>query len=352
MGGPDLAQGLRLVLLGDGEWAVRTLDRLAAAPPHRLVGVVARSVPTSGALVARSADLGVPCVQPADVNAPELVAQLGAWRADLGISVAYNQILRTRARQAFRHGCLNVHAGMLPEYRGRNVVNWALINGATEIGITVHFIDDGIDTGDIVLQDVVPVGWTDTYGDVLSRVVDRVPELVDEAVQRMAGGRLERRSQADLAGTYVGARRPGDEWLDWSDSSRNLHNKVRAITRPGPGARSAIGDTPVTVWRAHWDPGWPCYVATPGEIVGRAPGVGVLVKTGDSTLLLQEVETSGCAPGVPTWRIGTRLDGRHAFELAALQSEVAELKARLAALEGALGPPSERSLAVTVARGH
>jgi methionyl-tRNA formyltransferase len=195
---------------------------------------------------------------------------------------------------------------MLPKYRGRNVVNWAIINGEREIGLTAHFINEGIDTGDIIMQRSLPIGWTDTYGEVLSRVVDAFPSLVCDTVQQIADGKAQARPQDHLQATYFGGREEGDEWLDWSDTSLNLHNKIRAITRPGPGARTMLGEETIVIWRAFYDPSWAKYIAIPGQVVGRAKD-GVIIKTGDSTLLIQEVQPHSDGSGTPAWRIGTRL---------------------------------------------
>ena len=222
------------------------------------------------------------------------------------MSVSYDQIVRRPLLEAAPLGFVNFHAGKLPHYRGKNVVNWALINGEPEIGMTGHYMDEGIDTGDILLQRTLPIAWTDTYGDVLDRVVAAFPDLVETTLAMIADGTAVPRRQAQLPGTYFAARREGDEWLDWSDASRHLHNKVRAITRPGPGALTLLDGQPVVIWRAHWDPSWPSYIATPGEVVGRRID-GVIVKTGDSTLLVLEAGAPGRLGGVPAWPTGTRL---------------------------------------------
>ncbi|MGZ5488958.1 MAG: methionyl-tRNA formyltransferase, partial [Candidatus Aminicenantales bacterium] len=219
-------------------------------------------------------------------------------------------------------GFVNFHAGKLPNYRGRNVVNWALINGETEIGLTAHFMDEGIDTGDILLQKTLPILWTDTYGDLLARVVEAFPDLVSDAVRMSAEGRVVRRPQAHLPGTYFAGRGEGDEWLDWSDTSLHLYNKIRAISRPAPGARTRIGRSTVVVWRAEYDPAWPKYVATPGQVVGRVPDEGVFVKTGDSTLLVKEVEEAPGVVGRPSWPIGARLGWQVTPALEALRTEL------------------------------
>jgi methionyl-tRNA formyltransferase len=316
--------GLRLVVFADGAWGADTIRRLEGGP-HRSVCIVARERPSDSTVAEVAQELGIPLLQPGRVNHPAVLEQLRELSPDLGLSIAYNQILGRELLAVPRLGCLNLHAGMLPFYRGRNVINWAIINGEREIGVTAHFMDEGIDTGDVLLQRALPIGWTDTYGDVLCRVVQVIPDLAEEAVKLVAAGGYATRPQPGT-GSYVGAREDGDEWLDWSDSSANLHNKIRGISRPGPGARTLLGEQPVTIWRAYFDPSWPRYLGTPGQVVARRPGEGVLVKTGDSTLLVQEVELDGQAPAPASWPVGTRLG-------LDLRQAVRSLLERVAALE-------------------
>ncbi len=296
---------LRLVLLGDGAWAARSLERLQAGP-HEVLAVLLRQRPSDSSLADAARRFGMPLHRPARVNAEDTLALLAGLAPDLLVSIAYDQILRAPVRAVARRGAINFHAGMLPYYRGRNVINWALINGETEIGLTSHWMDDGIDTGDILLQRSVPVGWTDTYGDLLARLTRAMPDLVAETLDGIATGTLAGRTQRDHPGTYFGKRDEGDEWLDWSDTSRNLHNKVRAITHPGPGARTQLGDTSVVIWRAFYDPAWPTYMAIPGQVVGQNDR-GAIVKTGDSTLLVERIEVEGQGETLPRWPVGTRL---------------------------------------------
>lgn len=327
MDGSGMTDGrsLRLALFGDGAWAADTLVRLNEAG-HRVAVGVLRERPSDGALGEACARCGVPVLAPADASAPAFLAALRGYAPDLLLSVSYNQILKRAALDCAPLGAINMHAGKLPFYRGRNVINWAIINGETEIGLTSHYIDEDVDTGDIIVQQTLPIGWTDTYGDVLARVVAALPGLAVDTVNAIADGSATRCPQAHLAGTYFGGRENGDEWLDWSDSSEHLHNKVRAITHPGPGARTMLGHSELTIWRAHFDRNWPRYFATPGQVVGRERGRGVLVKTGDSTLLVQEVQLPGKARSVPAWRIGTRLGVDVAAALRAVQDRLAALE--------------------------
>lgn len=318
----------RILFFGDGLWATLSLQRLADEG-YELLGVVLRLGPTDPELLEVARSLGVPVHQPKKVNSPAFVRLVSGLAPDLNISVSYDQILRRPIIDIAPFGFINLHAGNLPYYRGRNTVNWAIINGEKEIGLTAHFVDGGIDTGDIVLQRSLPIGWTDTYGDVLRRIEDAMPGLVSETVDSIVSSRVKRRRQAHMPGTYYAARKEGDEWLDWAGSSRDLYNKIRAITHPGPGARTVLDGRPVVIWSACYESNWPTYKATPGEVVGHRPSMGVLVKTGDSTLLVEKVQIEGGEEMVPNWRIGTRL-GLNIFDyLCSLESRLAELERRL-----------------------
>ena len=319
---------LRVLMLGDGEWAGRSLRRLHDRG-HSIVGAVLRTRPTDPCLAEAAAAVGAPTLQPGDPSSADFLAQVRSVAPDLIVSVAYDRILRPALLALPRVGCINFHAGKLPTYRGRNVVNWAIINGEDEIGLTAHYIDEGIDTGAILLQRTLPIAWTDTYAEVLRNVVTAIPDLVDETVEGLAAGRLVAAPQDPGAATYYGGRIPGDEWLDWSQSSRDLYNKIRGITRPGPGARTLIRQEPVVIWRAEYDPAWPRYRATVGEVVGRCASGSVVIKTGDSTLVVHEVETADAPPGPPRWPIGTRLGLDPGAALTALAARLADLERRL-----------------------
>lgn len=296
---------MRIVLFADGDWAVNSLARLLDSG-HSVEAVVLRLSPSGAALEKAALQRGIPLFQPARVNDPAFTSQLRQLRPDLGISIAYNQIFKPSVYDFLPLGLVNFHAGKLPFYRGRNVVNWAILNGETEIGLSSHFIDEGIDTGRIIRQITLPIGWTDGYGDVLEKVVRAFPDFVAETLRTVVSGTVEARTQSLEEGTYFPGRDSRDEWLDWNDTSFNLHNKIRAITRPGPGARTLLGEDEIRIWRAHYDPAWPKYLATPGAVVGRNTD-GVRVKTGDSLLLIQEIQLPGSEPQRPAWMLGTRL---------------------------------------------
>ena len=323
---------MRILFFGDGAWAANSLQRLVQEE-WTVLGVVVRVAPTDLTLLTLAKDLQLSVFQPQRVNDDESLLQVSALQPDLNLSVSYDQILRRPILESARLGFINFHAGKLPYYRGRNVINWAIINGETEIGLTAHYVDSGIDTGDIILQRGLPIGWTDTYGDVLDKVVAAFPDLVADTVSLIAKGQAKRQPQGDLAGTYCAGREDGDEWLDWTDSSRNIYNKIRAITRPGPGARTLLGDQEVIIWRAYCDPTWPTYIGSPGQVVGCRPGEGTWVKTGDSTVLVQEMQMGNADSAVPSWRVGTRLGVNWLPYLRKLQAQVESLERRISQVE-------------------
>ena len=316
---------MRILLFGDGAWAAQSLSGLLAAG-HSVEAVILRLQPTGSELIDVARHFRIRVLQPAKVNDAEFVSrELQPLNADLGISIAYNQIFRPAAYAFLRAGLINFHAGKLPFYRGRNIINWAILNGEKEIGLTSHFVDSGIDTGAIILQQTFPIGWTDRYGDVLNRVVAAFPEFVVKTVQELAAGAFTPRPQSDEEGTYFPGRGPEDEWLDWGDTSFNLHNKIRGISHPAPGARTWLGESEVRIWRAFYDPSWPNYIATPGVVLSRSES-GVRVKTGDSVLSIEEIQVSGSQPERPRWRPGTKLGVNLPWMLTALKTHYKDIE--------------------------
>src|SRR5258705_12341324 len=219
---------MRILLFGDGAWATRSLVRLHQAERWEGVGIVLRVEPSDATLASTARDLSIPIFRPEKINAPEFVEQVRVLAPDLNLSISYNQILGRPMLETAPLGFVNFHAGKLPFYRGRNVINWALINAQKEWALTAHFGDEGIDTGDIILQHTLPISWTDTYGDVLGRLVDYFPTFVSQTVERLGTGDYERRVQDVAQGTYFAGRDAGVEWIHLRDSSFKLHNKVRA----------------------------------------------------------------------------------------------------------------------------
>lgn len=328
---------MRIGYFGDGVWAQRAFARLIDDPRYTIAFVAVRASRPDTTLVELAQAKGIPVLRPATVNAPESLAEIAAFAAELHVSMSYDQILREAVLAVPPRGTLNCHAGALPFYRGRNPLTWALINGETEFGVTVHWVDLGIDTGDIVRQIKVPISATDTYATLLGAAETLCADTLIEAISDVYHGTDKRimQSTIDPVGLYCCRRRPGDEEVDWTSGSVALERFVRALVPPGPGARTIWKDGSYAILAAELIPGARSYVGAPGEVIGRDSS-GILVKTGDSLIRITRwapVGTDGTlgAALVPAATRGSRL-GRN------LAAALAQAEAKLAALEAKLEP--------------
>jgi methionyl-tRNA formyltransferase len=283
---------IRIGYFGDGPWSHLAFELLVADPEVSIAFVCARADMPDETLRALARNHGVDFLTHAKINSDEFLAITDRYGCDLFVSMSFNQIFRTRLSERPRLRTINCHAGKLPFYRGRNILNWALINDEPEFGITVHYVDEGIDTGDILAQRVFPITDSDDYSTLLARAYSGCSELLYETVGLLRDGQLTPLSQASVhpTGFYCTARRNGDERLDWNQSSRAVFNFVRAICRPGPEARTFCGDDEIFINRVECVPSAPVYGGIPGAVVGASDGA-IFVKTRDS--FVRVVEWSG-----------------------------------------------------------
>ena len=294
---------LRLGYFADGPWAHRALEMVARDPSLQLAFLCVRYPQGDAHLEARARDLGVPLFKVKDVNAAEAMDGFAALGADIFVSMSFDQIFRRPIINLPRLRTINCHAGKLPFYRGRNVLNWVLINDEREFGITVHYVDEGIDTGDIILQRVFPISDEDRYETLLTRAHEGCAQVLYDALKTIQRGDIAAVPQRTIhpVGFYCGIRREGDERLDWAQPSRAIFNFVRAICPPGPAARTSLRGAPMRVLRVREIPGAPSYRGTVGEVVGRGD-TGFVVKTLDSTIEVTAFEYDGKV------RIGDRFE--------------------------------------------
>jgi len=343
---------MKIGYYGDGPWAHQALERITAAPGLSVAFIAARAQNPDPVLKAAALRLDVPFFTERNVNDPAFVARVRGLAPDLQVSMSFDQIFHRPLLEAAPSGMINCHAGALPFYRGRNILNWALINGEDRFGVTVHYVDPGIDTGDIIVQRFSPISDADTYATLLEAATRLCAEALYEAVTAIRDGQATRTPQASLhpVGFYCSRRRPGDEWVDWQWSSERIYNLIRALTLPGPAARTVLDGKVLALLSAEPIPGAPAYIDRPGTVVGR-DGSGIVVKTGDTTIRLTgvaDVEADGAlgAHRLPGYRIGT-IFGMDPWQLLEeMRTRVAALERRLAVQAGASDPgknyPNER----------
>jgi len=190
----------------------------------------------------------------------------------------------------FEYGFINCHAGKLPFYRGRNILNWALINDEKEIGVTCHYINEGIDKGDIILQKSFPITDLDDYSTLLEKAIDLCPKVLSQSIELIVNNRVKAIKQP-AQGTYFVQRKEGDEFIDWNWNSRRIFNFVRAITTPGPCAQTWILINSkyykVEIKKVSLIHDAIDYICENGAIIGLENGKPI-VKTENSSILIEE----------------------------------------------------------------
>jgi methionyl-tRNA formyltransferase len=293
---------LRIGYFGDGPWSHRALTRLLADETLQIAFVCARHDAPDPVLKRMAGDKGLDFMTHPAVNAADFVDRMRSFRCDLFVSLSFNQIFRRELMSLPPLRTINCHAGKLPFYRGRNVLNWALINDEKEFGITVHYIDEGIDTGDLILQRCYPITDADDYATLLERAYDGCAHVLYDGIKAVQRGDARTTPQSSIhpLGFYCSRRREGDERLDWNRSSREVFNFVRAVCRPGPQALTRLGDSEIRINKVGYLPDVPCHAGIPGAVVGVEPDA-FYVKTADSYIRVTEWS------GYPKPRIGDRL---------------------------------------------
>jgi methionyl-tRNA formyltransferase len=244
----------------------------------------------------RAREAGLRVIAPASVNEPQVVRELAALRPDLILSVYFREILKPDVLRLASQAALNLHGSLLPRYRGRCPVNWVLVHGETETGVTLHHMETRPDTGDVVAQRVVPITADDTALTLNRRLGEAARALVRETFPLLVAGRAPRVPQDPARASYFGGRGPEDGRIDWDRPPRDVYNLVRAVTHPYPGAFTTFRGERLFVWQARPVAGEPGRIsgAPPGGVLAVRPGEGLLVATGrDGGVLLQRVQRAG-----------------------------------------------------------
>lgn len=234
-------------------------------------------------------ELGIPVHLPERVNDSPWPETIRAASPDLLFSFYYRSMLGTEILSIPRICGMNLHGSLLPKYRGRAPVNWVLVNGETETGVTLHVMTEKPDAGDIVAQAAVPIAFEDTALTLYGKMEQAAARLLAGILPMIAAGEIPRRRNELEKGSYYGGRRPEDGRIDWNRSAVEIYNLVRAVTRPYPGAFSTLGGKKCLIWRA---------LPVPAEEFPAAPAPGKMVVAGGSSLRA----AGGCLTTVKTER--------------------------------------------------
>lgn len=196
----------------------------------------------------------IPILTPDDPNTAEFIDQIAALKPDFLFSFYYRMMLKPALLATATRGAFNMHGSLLPKYRGRVPVNWAIIKGETETGATLHEMVEKPDAGRIVDQESVPILPDDTALDVFTKVSIAAGITLDRALPALLAGSAVLRPQDLAAGSYYGGRKPEDGIINWLESAQNIHNLVRAVAPPYPGATTTVAGQAIKVTRTQRAP--------------------------------------------------------------------------------------------------
>jgi methionyl-tRNA formyltransferase len=242
----------RAVVFGYHDVGVRCLKTLISGGVEVPLVVTVADDPNEtqwfASVAGTAADYGIKAITPPDANTPELQRAIADLQPDFIFSFYYRSMLGASLLRIARLGALNMHGSMLPRYRGRAPVNWAILRGERETGATLHYMVERADAGEIVDQLAVPILRDDDAREVFAKVTVAAETVLARSLPGLIAGTAPRRIQPIEPGHYFGRRRPEDGRIDWSWPAEQIHNLVRAVAPPFPGA---FADVQGERWRVH-----------------------------------------------------------------------------------------------------
>ncbi len=316
---------MRIVFMGTPEFAVPSLEALLQSD-DQVVGIVTQPdrpkgrgqllAPPPVKLIAQRA--GIPFLQPVKIRVPEFLKALADWKPDLIAVTAYGRILHAPILTLPPMGCVNVHGSLLPKYRGAAPVQWAIINGETETGITTMLMDEGMDTGAMLLQESLPISSEDTAGTLAPRLAALGGRLLVETIARLKSGAITPQSQNHALATSAPPLKKEDGAINWTASASRIANRVRGLS-PWPGAYAYFGGERWMVWSAISNPAKTD--VAPGTIADVTKQ-SIHVATGDGWLMLKEIQPANSKRlTVAQYLAGHRVSAGQRFDAAPPPSE-------------------------------
>jgi methionyl-tRNA formyltransferase len=286
---------VRVVFMGSPEFAVPTLRALAGR--HEVALVVSqpdKPAGRGGKLAAppvkvAAQELGLPVVQPRSARTGELRDAMAATGAELAVVVAYGKILPKPVLEVLPRGCLNVHGSILPRYRGAAPVQWAVIHGEAETGVTIMQLDEGMDTGPTLLERRVAIGPEETSGELLARLAPIGAEALIEAIDGLCAGTVAPAPQDHARATHAPMLDKADGAIDFAQPARAVGARIRGVD-PWPGAYAELRGQTVKLFRARADEAGA--TAPPGTVLA-VDAAGARVACGEGSVVIGELQAAG-----------------------------------------------------------
>ena len=287
----------RIVFMGTPEFAVPSLNALAESD-YEIVGVFTQPDRPAGRghklaacpVKQRALELGLPVFQFERIRKPEGIAQLRELAPDVMVTAAFGQILTQELLDIPKKGTVNVHASLLPEYRGSAPINWCILNGETEAGVTTMLTDAGIDTGDMLLSRSTPIGELETAGELTGRLAKIGAELLIETLTGYLDGSIQPVPQDHARASYQPMLDKSLGEIDWTKSAQVIARQIRGLN-PWPGAYTDMPEGRLKLYLAR--PVESDVHALPGAVIASSPKDGLVVRCGEDAVEILELQAPG-----------------------------------------------------------
>lgn len=287
---------MKIIFMGTPDFAVQTLEALLEAGHQAVLAVTQPDKPKGRGKEVRFSAVktaalahGIEVYQPKRIREPECAAYLRTFAADIMVVAAFGQILPKEILEMTPYGCINVHASLLPKYRGAAPIQWAVINGEQTTGVTIQQMDIGIDTGDILARSEVVLAEDETGGSLFEKLADAGADLCVQTLADIKDGTVTRTKQDETQATHAGMiqKQMGD--IDWTRPAVQIERMIRGLN-PWPSAFTSLDGKTLKIWKAAVLPGGDCTQA--GQILAAEKNQ-LLVQTGEGRLSLLEVQLEG-----------------------------------------------------------
>ena len=301
---------MNVIFMGTPDFSVPTLEKIYQAG-HKISLVITQTDKPKGRgkkvtfqpVKVKAQELGLEVYQPKNVNSEESIIRLREINPDVIVVIAYGQILKKEILNLPKHGCINVHASLLPKYRGSAPINWVIINGEEKTGITTIYMEKGIDTGDMLLKKEIKIKENETSGELHDRLMILGAEVLIDTLTEIERGSINRIPQDDNKSSYVPVMNKDLGKIDWNKNSKDIFNLVRG-TDPWPSSYVTYQDKKVKISNVEVVKRFKD--GQPGEVV-KVDGSGIYVNTKDSCLVIKKLQF----PGKKMMTVSDFLKGNH-----------------------------------------
>lgn len=294
---------MKLIFMGTPDFSASILEDIIKSG-HEVIAVVTQPDKQKGRghevsftpVKEMALKYDIEVLQPVKIREPEVLAKLKDMAPDVIVVAAFGQILPKELLDIPPLGCINVHFSLLPKYRGAAPIQYAIINGEKETGITIMYMDEGIDTGDIILQRALPIDREETAGSLFDKMAVLGGELIIEALQQLGEGKAVRTPQNHKEATYYKMIHKEMGKLDFSKSAESLERLIRGLS-PWPSAYTYLEGKTLKLWKAEVEPDSAAGVSGASEIkpgeIAQIRKDAMVIKTGDGLLVVKELQLEG-----------------------------------------------------------